>query len=110
MTASTPTKYGLFGKLKAKNGKGEELAAILLEAAALIATAKGCHIYIVSKDTQDESCIWVTEVWDNKEDHDNSLKIAGCRELIAQAIPLLDGQPEKGLELEVLGGTGVLMT
>jgi quinol monooxygenase YgiN len=97
-------KYGLHGKLKATNGNGDELASILNQASELVSTAKGCHLYMISKDTQKGDVIWVTEVWDTKEDHDRSLHLAGVRELISKAIPLLDGQPEKGLELEVIGG------
>ena len=97
-------KYGLHGKLQAKSGKGDELAAILLQASQLVATAKGCHLYLVSKDAQNPDSIWVTEVWDSKADHDDSLQLDGVGALISQAIPLLADKPEKGLELEVLGG------
>lgn len=97
-------KYGLHGKLKATKGNGEELGSILSQAAKLVSTAKGCRLYMVSKDTQDGDCIWVTEVWDRKEDHDHSLSVDGVRELISRAIPILDGKPEKGLELEIISG------
>jgi quinol monooxygenase YgiN len=100
-------KYGLHGKLQATEGKGEPLAAILLKAAQLVATAKGCHLYLVSEDQNDRDAVWITEVWDSKEDHDNSLHLEGVRELIAQAIPLLAGPPQKGQELVILGGTGI---
>ncbi len=62
---------------------------------------------MVSKDKNTPDAVWVTEVWDSKEDHDNSLAVAGVRELIAQAMPLLAGMPEKGQELEILGGAGI---
>ncbi|WP_299820286.1 antibiotic biosynthesis monooxygenase family protein [uncultured Pontibacter sp.] len=97
-------KYGLHGKLNAQAGRGNELASILLQASALVSTAKGCHLYLVSKDAADADCIWITEVWDTREDHDKSLHLDGVGALISQAIPLLAGKPEKGLELEVLGG------
>ncbi|GAB3203283.1 quinol monooxygenase YgiN [Pontibacter aydingkolensis] len=97
-------KYGLHGNLKAQNGLGKELAAILLQASALVSTAKGCHLYLVSTDKQNPDTIWITEVWDSKEDHDSSLQLDGVGALISQAMPLLAGKPEKGLELEVLGG------
>lgn len=100
-------KYGLHGKLKATAGNGDQLAAILLEAAKLVANAKGCYIYLISKDKHDPDAVWVTEVWASKEDHDNSLKAEGVRALIAQAIPILDRQPERGQELEILGGAGI---
>lgn len=52
------------------------------------------------------NAVWFTKIWDSKEDHDASLKMDAVRALIAQAIPLVDGKPEKGQELEILGGIG----
>lgn len=100
-------KYALHGKLTATPGHADQLADILLKAAELVATAKGCHLYVIGKDQSDEHAVWVTEIWDSKEDHDNSLKLPGVRELIGQAMPLLDGMPQKGQELEILGGAGL---
>jgi hypothetical protein len=40
-------------------------------------------------DINDTNCIWITEVWDIKEDHYNSLKINGVKELISGALPIL---------------------
>lgn len=100
-------KYGLHGKLTATQGNGDRLTSILLEASQLISTAKGCHLYIVSKDNSENDAVWVTEVWDSKEDHDNSLQVVGVKELISQAMPILKGRPEKGQELIVLGGAGL---
>lgn len=100
-------KYGLHGKLIAARGKGDALAAILLEASRLVSGAKGCRLYLVSKDARDPDCVWVTEVWDSRADHDESLKAESVRALITQAMPLLEGRPEKGSELEVIGGKGL---
>ena len=100
-------KYLLHGKLTAKPGAVNDLTAILLKAAEGVSNVKGCHLYVISKDKDDKNTIWITEIWDSKEDHDNSLKAEDARALISKAIPLLDGQPQKGRELEVLGGTGV---
>jgi len=82
MIPTSSTKYGLFGSLKAVAGQGDELATILL-AAELVSTAPGCLIYLVSRDVHDDTLIWINEVWDREEDHDNSLHIAGVRELIS---------------------------
>jgi quinol monooxygenase YgiN len=100
-------RYGLHGKLKAITGNGDKLVSILLEASKLVAAAKGCHLYIISKDKDEKDSVWITEVWDSKEDHDDSLKMASVRALIMQAMPILDGQPQKGQELEILGGAGI---
>lgn len=98
------SKYGLHGKLEATAGNGAQLARILLEASKFVAKAKGCRLYLVSQESTGSDAVWVTEVWDSKEDHDNSLHAPGVKELIAQAMPLLAGRPEKGQELIMLGG------
>ncbi len=74
-------KYGLHGKLKAKDGNADQLADILIKASALVSTAKGCQLYVVSRDTTDKHAVWVTEIWDSKEDHDNSLKVEGVKRI-----------------------------
>lgn len=100
-------KYLLHGKLKAKPEHRDKLAEILLEASRLVSTAKGCNLYVIGKDINDLTAVYVTEIWDSKEDHDNSLNVKGVRELIMKAMPILDEQPTKGQELEILGGAGV---
>jgi len=100
-------KYLQHGKLTAQEGHRDELADILLEAAQLVATVKGCRLYVVGKDETDKNAVYVTEIWDSKEDHDNSLKGERVKALIMKAMPLLAETPEKGQVLELLGGTGI---
>lgn len=99
------TKYGLQGKLKAKPGKGNELSDILME--DLKTGMPGCLLYLVAKDSENPDHIWVTEVWENKQAHADSLKLESVRAAITKAMPLLDGMPEKGTETHVLGGWGL---
>ncbi|MGD1843747.1 MAG: putative quinol monooxygenase [Thermonemataceae bacterium] len=99
--------YGLHGKLVAKAGQGATLAEILLEAAAMMQAAKGCRFYVVSTEEGRPEEVWITEVWDTKEDHDRSLSDPKVRALISKALPLLEGNPQKGQELQVLGGAGL---
>ena len=99
--------YLLHGKLQAKPNQTNELADILLKASELVSTAKGCRLYVIGKDENEPNSVYVTEVWDSKDDHDNSLKVEGVRELIMKAMPILDGQPTKGQQLKILGGTGI---
>jgi quinol monooxygenase YgiN len=101
------SRYGLHGKLTATEGNADKLTSILLEASKLVSTAKGCQLYFISKDSNDKNSVWITEAWDSKEDHDNSLHVEGVRELITQALPILARQPEKGQELEIIGGKGI---
>ncbi len=99
--------YLLQGKLKANSGKREDLANILIQASKLVSSARGCKLYVVSKDEKEANTVFITEIWETKQDHDDSLKVEGVRELIMTAMPLLDGQPEKGQELEIIGGYGL---
>jgi len=101
------SKHLLHGKLTAKQGHKEQLTAILIDASKLVSTAKGCKLYVIGLDSSDDNSVFITEIWDTKEDHENSLKVDGVRELIMKALPLLDGQPIKGQEIEILGGTGI---
>ncbi|HPE98273.1 MAG TPA: putative quinol monooxygenase [Chitinophagales bacterium] len=99
--------YLLHGKLTAKKGQEEALAKILLQASELVAGAAGCRLYVISNDEQDPQQVYVTEIWDDKTAHDASLQMPEVRQLIQQAMPLLDGMPTGGQELTILGGHGV---
>ena len=99
--------YLLQGKLDATEGNAGQLSQILIEASKLVSTAKGCKLYIVGKDDKENNSVYVTEIWESKEDHDNSLNVEGVKELIMKAMPLLNGQPQKGQELNILGGFGI---
>ena len=53
------SKYGLHGKLQSKTGSSGKLTQILLEASKLVSTAKGCRLYLISKDKINNDSIWV---------------------------------------------------
>jgi quinol monooxygenase YgiN len=94
------------GKLQAQPGKRAALVKILLRAAQMVSTMRGCRSYIVLEDVQDEAVVWVFEMWDDKESHDASLQDKRVRGLIAEAMPILAGTPS-GSELRVAGGHGL---
>lgn len=99
--------HGRFGKLTAQPGKAGELLDIMLKAADAVSQAEGCMKYIIGRDEENENIIWIYEMWTSKTHHRNSLQLESVRELITQAIPLLDGQPEPGVSFEIMGGTGI---
>ena len=101
------SKYFLHGKLSAKAGNGQQLADILLEASKLVSQSSGCHFYLIGREKDHDNDVFVTELWDSKSDHDNSLNVEGVKELIMKAIPLLEGPPNKGQELSIIGGFGL---
>lgn len=94
------------GKFRAKPGQADKLTDILLEASRQVSAIKGIRVYAIGRDPKDENVIHVMEIWESKEDHDQSLTLPETRALIGQAMPLIDGKPE-GVTLEMLGGLGV---
>lgn len=101
------TRYGYLAQLRALPGKADELIALLLSTGSNTQAMAGCRLYAVARDAHDEHLIHISEIWDSKQAHDDSLKQPGVRAIITQAMPLLDGMPQKGIEMEVIGGIGV---
>jgi quinol monooxygenase YgiN len=96
----------MHGAFKARPGKGEELAAVLLDAAAGLRSDERCLLYVVSRDLDQPDMVWVTEAWTDREAHDASLRAPGVPEMIARARPLIAGM-EGRAEFEPLGGKGL---
>lgn len=94
-------------KFIARPGRQQELASILLQAAELLKQTGNCKVYAVAKDIEEPNAVYVTEVWENKAAHDDSLNNPNVLALIVQAMPLLDGKPAKGQELDIIGGLGI---
>jgi quinol monooxygenase YgiN len=95
--------YGLIGKMLAAPGKREELLAIMLEGNAAM---PGCISYVIARDSASEDGIWITEVWDSKENHAASLQLPHVQATIAKVRPLIAGFGER-FETEPLGGIGL---
>ena len=95
--------YGLIGKMLAAPGKREELLAIMLDGSG---TMPGCLSYIIARDPASEDGIWISEVWDSKENHAASLQMPQVQATIARARPIIAGFGEQ-FETEPLGGIGL---
>ena len=96
--------YGLIGKIKANTGQRDELISILIEGEGQM---PGCLSYIVAKDATDTDAIWVTEVWDNQESHQNSLSLPQVQGAISSGRPLIAGFGER-FETIPVGGHGLV--
>ncbi|MFI5937032.1 putative quinol monooxygenase [Actinoplanes sp. NPDC051494] len=97
--------YGYVGTMRTTAGNRDKVVSILLSGVEGLRAA-GCHLYLVSVSGTDPDLIHVTEAWDSKEHHDNSLKLPGTRAAIATAMPLLTGE-FTSQELTVVGGLGL---
>lgn len=98
------TGYGLIGKINAKPGQRDALAAILLQATRAM---PGCLSYIVANDATDPDALWITEVWDSPASHKASLALPEIRQALQAGRPLIAGFGER-FETVPLGGVGLV--
>ncbi len=94
--------YGLIGQIEAVSGKRDELASIL----AGMGSMPGCLSYVVANDSTDPDMLWVTEVWERKKLHADSLSLPAVQEAIAKGRPLIAGFTSR-VETEPIGGIGL---
>jgi quinol monooxygenase YgiN len=99
-------KVILHGRLGAKEGKRDALAANLMRAAVAMEALAACRLYVVSTSESDPNGVWVTEIWDSPEDHAASLTRPETRQLIAETMPLIADLPQRAEKLAMLGGKG----
>jgi quinol monooxygenase YgiN len=99
--------FGLHGCLGAKPGKGDELEAILLEAAGLLESNDDCKLYLVSRQPDEPDAVWVTEAWRSREAHRASLEDEATRALIQRAMPIIAELPQRSVALRPVGGKGL---
>lgn len=102
----TLSKFGLYGKLTAVEGKREELLNILLEAANSMKDVEGCDIYLVNVSNEHPNDVIIYEVWENAEAHQASLSLEVTQTLIQRAKPIIAGM-ERFHTLQTFGGKGI---
>ncbi|MDJ0357330.1 antibiotic biosynthesis monooxygenase family protein [Paenarthrobacter sp. PH39-S1] len=91
--------------MRTKPGRRNEVVGILLNGTDGLRAA-GCQAYVVGLSDSDEDVIWVSEVWDTKEHHHNSLQLAAAKAAIGRAMPMLTGEfTSQGMT--VAGGVGL---
>ena len=98
------SRVARYGKLTAHEGRGPELADLLLAAAGRLESEPGCELYLVNRQSDSPDVIWVTEVWRSRADLDAVLeRIRGSADTAA-AMSLV--QAAEMIELDPLGGKG----
>ena len=95
--------YGIIGKMIAEDGKRDDLIEIMLEGTQ---NMPGCLSYVIAKDGADDSSLWITEVWDNEENHKASLSLESVQQAIAKGKPLIAGFGDR-FETSPVGGHGL---
>ena len=100
---SIESKYGLISKIISISGKREKLAKILIEG---LAGMPGCISYVVANDMDNDDALWVTEIWENKSKHQESLQLSSVQNAISIGRPLISEFGER-FETQPIGGVGI---
>jgi len=87
--------FASFGAFVAQEGKTDELAAALTQAAQFMETYPGCKEYRVHIDAEQADKIWVYELWVNEQAHAGCLKDPAVRAAIAKGISLIKDMPHR---------------
>ncbi|MFS2109018.1 putative quinol monooxygenase [Sphingomonas sp. Sphisp140] len=95
--------YGMIGKIKAQPGKRAELIALLSGGTG---DMPGCIAYLIAEDVKDADGIWITEIWQTKQHHADSLKLPVVQAAIAKGRPLIAGF-ETHVETRPVTGVGL---
>jgi quinol monooxygenase YgiN len=98
--------YGLQGRFTAQPGKGDDLAALLLEAANALGRLEECRLYVIGRIAGDPDAVLVYEVWDSAEAHRASLDREDTKAAIERGRPLIAGMSDR-IEFEPAGGKGL---
>jgi quinol monooxygenase YgiN len=96
--------YGYQNTMRAKPGHRDEVVAVLLGGQSELADI-GCRSYLVGVNDAEPDLIYVTEVWDSKQAHDDSLALPSVKAAIAAALPMLTGEFSTA-EFTIRGGLG----
>lgn len=99
-------KFGIYGKLIAKEGEREQLTSILLDAAESLQSLDDCELYLVSVAPDDPHAVYVYEVWSSENAHQGSITLESTQTLIQRAKPILAGM-ERISTLVPRGGKGI---
>ena len=92
------------GRCVARPGRGDELAALLLAAAAELERDPGCELYLINRQRDAPDTIWVTELWRSQADLDAALSQIAGSPRVAAVMELVESA--RMIELDLLGGKG----
>jgi quinol monooxygenase YgiN len=101
-----PKEFALINKLTAKPGQRDRVLELLVQSGRLFDENPACILYLVTESRDDESAIWVTDLWTSEEEHAEALRAPALRPFIEETIPLLESMPEQ-IAVQAVGGKWV---
>jgi quinol monooxygenase YgiN len=94
--------FGLISKIKTTPGQRDALIAVLMQSTSAM---PGCLSYVVAKDAADSDGVWITEIWESRNEHRASLSLPAVQQAITHGRALIAGFGAR-FETEPVGGVG----
>ena len=98
------SRVARYGKAVAREGRGGELAELLLAAADELDGDPGCELYLINRQAGEPDIVWVTELWKSQSALDASLEQVRGSDDVTTVMALVEDW--EMIELELLGGKG----
>jgi quinol monooxygenase YgiN len=89
------------GTLGTQPGRRDEVAAILTRTSSDLGS-NGCLLYEVGINEDSPNTVFVMELWESQQAHQDSLELPSVQAAIAEAMPLLNGDMG-GNQFDVVG-------
>jgi len=99
------SKHGLIDVLTCAPEDQDKLFDLLIHIAQHLETIEDCLYFIISKEVNNPTKVWVTELWTSKDAHDQSLADAGdaILDIIHEAMSLVTDERQRATLTPVLG-------
>lgn len=91
-------RIGRFVRMRASEGRADEVVDLMLRVAAGLEGVAGCELYVVHRSATDADLIWVSESWASQEALEGSVNAVPAEGADAvrpaDVLALLTGPPE----------------
>ena len=95
--------YGLIGSLHTTaDGRQHVIDALIGSSAGMT----GNIHYLVAEDADDDTAVWITEVWESEAAHAASLQLPAVRDAIELARPYITGIGQRIVTVPVARASG----
>ena len=98
--------FAQHSRLRAREGKREELVAKFIEVADIQRDNSACRLMLVSISPEEDDVVFLTEVWTSAEEHEQARQSDEVQAWAADMPSLVAGPPET-TALVIEGGKGL---
>ncbi len=102
-------RFAQHARIRARDGRREELLTKFLEACEMQRDNPACELMLVSTSPDEDSDVFLTEVWSSAEEYERTRQSAQVQAWAADMPALVDG-PADVTPLELVGRKSIEMS